>query len=72
MTLTEILNSKKRDELTAFAKALKISKYSSMKKAELVEVLSSAINADNAALNKKKIRIIVWRIKKSGFSNEKL
>lgn len=50
MTLTEILEAKKRDELIAMAKALKITKYSSMKKAELAEAIEKAVNADNAAL----------------------
>lgn len=50
MTLTEILESKKRDELLKFAKALKLTKYSAMKKAELTEALEKAINTENAAL----------------------
>lgn len=50
MNLEEILSSKKRDELIIYAKALKITKYSAMKKAELVSALVSAINADNASL----------------------
>ncbi len=50
MTLNEILSAKKRDELVSLAKTLKITKYSSMKKAELVSALENAINAENAAL----------------------
>ena len=44
MTLTEILEAKKRDELIAMAKALKITKYSSMKKAELTEAIEKAVH----------------------------
>jgi len=50
MKLFEILSAKKRDELAAMAKALKIPKYSSMKKAELIEALANSINAENSEL----------------------
>ncbi|MBQ8830944.1 MAG: SEC-C domain-containing protein [Oscillospiraceae bacterium] len=50
MTITEILSAKKRDELASLAKALKIPKYSSMKKAELVSALANTINTENAPI----------------------
>ena len=54
MTLTDILSLKKKDELTALAKALKISKYSTMKKADLISALEGVINAETAALTEDK------------------